>query len=165
MLELQPSLSLIRGVCTQSIIFTANLHNTCTTIITRTLTQLSLQHLSALAGKESHLERVFGTAGLLSNLEAGLTSRKVASWYPALCQGIYFATFCIVTCQTLGTVTAWTHYSWNSYLLECWHWPGQASQRWPGMSTWTWTVTAGPCSSPAMGVAFLNSSPFLLTCL
>ena len=79
MLELQPSLSLIRGVCTQSIIFTANLHDTCTTITTRTLTQLSLQHLSALAGKESHLERVFGTAGLLSNLEAGLTSRKVAS--------------------------------------------------------------------------------------
>ena len=76
MLELQPSLSLIPGL---SIIFTANLHNTWTTIITRTLTQLSLQHLSALAGKESHLERVFGTAGLLSNLEAGLSSLKLTS--------------------------------------------------------------------------------------
>ena len=48
-----------------------------TTIITRTLTQLSLQHLSALAGKESHLESVFGT--LLLNLEAGLSSLKLTS--------------------------------------------------------------------------------------
>lgn len=77
MLQLQPSLSLIPGLCTQSIIFTANLHNMGTTIITRTLTQLSLQHLSALAGKESHLESVFGT--LLSNLEAGLSSLKLTS--------------------------------------------------------------------------------------
>lgn len=165
MLELQPSLSLIRGVCTQSIIFTANLHNTCTTIITSGLWH-SFPSTPQCPGREgSHLEGCLARLVFFQTWRQAWPHRKVASWYPALCQGIYFATFCIVTCQTLGTVTAWTHYSWNSYLLECWHWPGQASQRWPGMSTWTWTVTAGPCSSPAMGVAFLNSSPFLLTCL
>ena len=40
-----------------------------------------------------------------------------------------------------------------------------ASQRWPGMSTWTWAVTAGPCGSPAWVWQSWIHLLFLRTCL